>query len=219
MVISQKVRIFFIFIFLMGLSACAVDRSTVSVEAPEDISNPVNGVEVKLVTVTDDRVFEFKPATPDIPSLSESEIANTDIKARAFARKRNSYGQALGDVILPEGQTVAGIMRRALMHAFRSAGYRVIEPGDPGYENAVPVDAKIIQFWSWIEWGFWELGVRNRAEVSLKAPTGKLDKGVTVLNEIVTKHSAVFDSDWQQSATAGMQGISAKITEELKRGQ
>ena len=107
----QKTKAVLLVLMLISLSACAVDRSTVSVDAPENISNPSNGVEVKLASVTDGRVYEFQPATPDIPSLSEDEIVNADIKARAFARKRNSYGKALGDVILPEDQTVAEIMK------------------------------------------------------------------------------------------------------------
>lgn len=215
----KKLKAMLLISMLIGLSACAVDRSTVSVDAPEDISNPVNGVEVKIASVTDGRIFEFQPATPDIPSLSEDEIANADIKARAYARKRNAYGKALGDVILPEGQTVAGVMRKALTHAFRTAGYRVMEPEDAAYDKAIPVEAKIIQFWSWIDWGFWELGVHNRAEVFIKAPTGSLAEGVTVQNEVVTKHAAVFDSDWQESAVTGMQEISVKVSEELKKSQ
>jgi hypothetical protein len=218
MELLNKIKTVLLVLMLTGLSACAVDRSTVSVEAPENISNPVNGVEV-TISVMDDRVFEFQPATPDIPSLSEDEIVNEDIKARAIARKRNTYGKALGDVILPEGQTVAGIMEKALENAFRSAGYRVMEPGDPAYDTAIPVEAKVIQFWSWIDWGFWELAVHNRAEVLIKAPSGKMVDGLTVFNETVSKHAAVFDGDWQESAVTGMREISVKVSEELKNSQ
>tara|TARA_R100000005_G_scaffold96677_1_gene85929 strand:- start:4921 stop:5577 length:657 start_codon:yes stop_codon:yes gene_type:complete len=216
---SRNIKFIQLAVVLVGLSACALDRSTVSIDAPENISNPVNGVEVKLVSVIDGRMFEFKPATPDIPSLSEDEIIDADIKARAFARKRNSYGQALGDVILPEDETVADIMKNALTRAFREAGYRVLEQGDSAYETAIPVDARIRQFWSWIEWGFWELGLRNRAEVYLEAKTGPLNGGMTVMNERVSKQAAVFESDWQQSATLGMQEISAKVSAELRKLQ
>ena len=219
MTIIRGVKILLVFTFLAGLSACAVDRSTVSVDPPESIANPVNGVDVKLVSVTDNRMFEFRPTTPDIPSLSEDEINNDSIKARAFARKRNSYGKALGDVVLPENQTVAGIMKPALENAFRAAGYRVLEPGDPAFEKAIPIDVKVVQFWSWIDWGFWELGLHNKAEVSISASEGSLAEGITVFNETVGKHAAVFDGDWQKSAATGIKELTIKVTEELKKKQ
>ena len=217
MTVIRRTRLLLAMTFLMGLSACAVDRSTVSIDPPESIANPVNGVDVKLVSVTDSRLFEFRPTTPDIPSLSEDEINNDSIKARAFARKRNSYGKALGDVVLPENQTVAGIMKPALENAFRAAGYRVLEPGNPEFDKAIPVEVKVIQFWSWIEWGFWELGLHNKAEVSISATEVPMAEGLTVFNETVGKHAAVFDGDWQQSATTGIMDLGVKVTDELNK--
>ena len=107
MMFMRFVKPVLLLVVLMGLSACALDRSTVAIEPPASISNPAMGVDVKLVNVLDERIFEYKPATPDIPSLSENEINNADVKARAFARKRNSYGQAHGDVVLPAGETTS----------------------------------------------------------------------------------------------------------------
>ncbi|WP_336605487.1 hypothetical protein [Stutzerimonas stutzeri] len=58
-----------------------------------------------VITTIDERTFESKPRSAGIPSLKGGEINDTSITERAFARKRNGFGKALGDVVLPSGRT------------------------------------------------------------------------------------------------------------------
>ncbi|OUR75885.1 hypothetical protein A9Q83_16040 [Alphaproteobacteria bacterium 46_93_T64] len=202
---------------LIFMTGCALSRSVVPVEISEAAVNPVNGIDVKIVSVTDKRIFQVDPKTPNIPSISESE-ANTDaIRARAIARKRNGYGAALGDVLLPEGQSVASVMERSLSNSFRLAGFRVLKPADPNYETAKPIKVDLIKFWSWIEWGFVELKVHNKSEIRLQGPVASLENGKTISNEHIGSHAAVFESDWQDSASLGIAGLSEKVTQELQK--
>ncbi|WP_373085257.1 hypothetical protein [Sneathiella sp.] len=211
------VRMAGVFIVLQMASGCAVDRSTIPVDLANNISNPAKGVNIKIVSVEDTRVFEFKPRTPSIPSLSETEIVSPEIQARAVARKRNGYGQAFGDVVLPEGETVAGVMTRALTNAFRSDGYRVLNANDPDYSEAYPVTVQIVQFWSWIEWGFWQLPLHNTSEIVLKSSVRSLEKKVAVNNEVIENHTAIFESDWQQNVMRGMEELSTKAVQEFRK--
>ena len=57
------------------------------------------------------------------------------------------------------------------------------------------------------------------SEVIIKAPEGNLKAGLVVRNKAV--HEVIFATDeaWQQSATKGLQELSAKVTEELKKNQ
>ncbi|MBE7638218.1 hypothetical protein GUA87_15270 [Sneathiella sp. P13V-1] len=201
---------------LLLATGCATNRSVVELEAAEKVENPTNGIDVKIASVEDARDFQFRPRTPDIPSISEDEVDNPQIKQRAIGRKRNGFGKALGDVLLPEGTTVASFMAESMSNSFRKAGYRVIEENDPAYADAVPVKVQINEFWSWIEMGFWQLKLHNRAKVTLTAPIDELQKGITVTNQHTGSHAAIFESDWQASAVSGRNEITEKVADALK---
>ena len=202
---------------LLFVTGCAATRSVVPVDVVESVGNPTTGIDVKIVSVEDDREFQVKPKIPEIPSLSESEVNNDSIKARAIGRKRNGYGHAIGDVLLPEGQTVASVMKSSISNSFRQAGYRVLEKGDESYDKALPINVKMTKFWSWIQMGFWQLKIHNNSEVTIQGPLEKLEEGMSVSNQHEISAAAVFDSDWQESASKGAAGLADKIAEELKK--
>lgn len=213
---TGKFKLAAAFAALCLLAGCATSRSVVELgEAVGEPANPAQGQEIIIATVEDARVFEAAPRSPDIPSLSPSEADDPGIKARAIARKRNTFGQALGDVLLPEGQTVSEAVRRAITAAFRRAGYRVLGPGDAGQERAVPVAARIDRFWTWFTPGFWAVTVHNRAEVSLSGALPALQGGLVVGSETSEQMQAVFESDWQRVSANGLATLSTNLTDAL----
>ena len=158
------------------LSGCATSRSEVAVMAPPAAEKkaPSNGRTVVIRTVKDDRTFEQAPSDPSTPSLGSGGAAQaTDaVKARAIARKRNSYGQALGDVLLQEGQTVTGLVKSNLTSAFEEAGYRVTTDSATQLQPAPTiVDVSIKKFWAWMQPGFWALTFNSDIETVLTTTT------------------------------------------------
>ena len=89
-----------------ALAGCAAGRATVDVSAPHG-TNPATGKYVRIDSVQDKRTFTVKPPSADMASLDPDEDSSDESKARAIGRKRNGYGKALGDVVLPEGKTVS----------------------------------------------------------------------------------------------------------------
>src|SRR5690606_19720516 len=89
---------------------CAANRSVVDVQVPALTST---GGQKVVIMAIDERTFETKPRSADIPSLKGGEISDTSITERAIARKRNGYGKALGDVLLPSGRTVSQLVGAA----------------------------------------------------------------------------------------------------------
>jgi hypothetical protein len=86
-----------------------MNRSEISIP-PEASTQAANGVSAVVVDPVDARKFEVAPAQPSIPSLKEPlQIGNAQITSRALARKRGSYGLALGDVLLAPPQTVSSL--------------------------------------------------------------------------------------------------------------
>lgn len=196
------------------LGACATSRSVVQIEQPDTIENPAEGTEVRILEVNDNRQFQIDPPSPDIPSLANDEIDNKSITSRAYARKRNTYGMALGDVLIPEGKTVADAIAKTVENGFQAAGYRVLTPEDPNYASAADVKVDISEFWSWIEPG-WQITVHNRSDVTVSSAPELLPTPLTVTKQSSEGMQMVLDSDWQTSAINALKSIREKITEQL----
>ena len=47
---------------------------------------------------------------------------------------------ALGDILLPEGQSVGALVRAAARKALADKGYTVVEAGSPHYDAATPLN-------------------------------------------------------------------------------
>jgi hypothetical protein len=191
------------------LGGCATGRSVLpaGIEAG---ANPAQGTAVRIAAVEDARIFTVKPPQADMPSLMEdSEIANKAITSRAVGRKRGGLGAALGDVLLPEGTTVASLMQTAITRGLREAGYRVLASGDPGYEQAVPIRARVDEFWSWFSPGFAAVTLSNRATVNLQGGLPPLQQGRTFRSEAANSMQMVDESDW---AAIGNKGLEAHAT-------
>lgn len=170
MYLKQFIIPFIVSICLL-LEGCATSRSELKLAsvAAEPAQAPIatKGT-VILRSVKDERIFEQAPGDPSIPSLGfeGAAQATAETKARAIGRKRNTFGMALGDVLLENGQTVEGVVRENLAAALRQSGYQVLNanPGDP---KAILMDAHIKQFWAWFQPGFWAITLHTKIETIL----------------------------------------------------
>ena len=203
-------------LMLLLAGGCATSRGILDVRV-SDSQNPASGPAVAIARVTDKRVFEENPRDPSIPSLKGSEIGDRSLTARAIARKRNTYGKALGDILLPEGRTVEDVVREALVKSFREAGYRVVD-GSAGSDGAVvPVEADIDQFWSWLVPGFWAVSMKFEATVVLKGNIPALQNGETVRSS-VELHAQVADTRaWLNTVHKGMDMLVSEVSKRLTK--
>lgn len=179
-----------------ALGGCALTRSEInlgSLEAAPSAAPVTKSRAVLIRSVTDERVFEQAPKDPSTPSLGfeGAEKATADIKARAISRKRNTFGQALGDVLLENGQTVAGVIRDNLAAAFREAGYRVTNNPVEAGQSPVTMDVRIKRFWTWIRPGFLALTLTADIATDLEIQGASAPVVVTVH----TEDSRQFGSD------------------------
>lgn len=203
------------------LAGCAATRSTVDLSATKTpipvTAQPTSGPAVKIISVDDQRVFAIDPSDPSHPSLKEdNQDSDKAITSRAIARKRNGFGMAWGDVLLPEGDTVTAHVSQALADGFRQGGCRVLASNDAGYDQATSVKAVIKQFWSWAQPGAWVAKMHNIAEIELDTTLPALAPSQTVTTQ-TTKVIILGDvSEWRRLVDLGLQSISAKLAETLK---
>lgn len=198
------------------LTGCATSRSVVSPSVAAG-QNPSHGVAVRIEKVEDARVFQIAPPQPSIPSLKDDDIHNSEVTARAFGRKRNTYGMALGDVLLPEGQSVARLTQTALTRALRESGYRVVTPVDPDYAQAVPVTAKIDQFWAWLRPGFWAIALEFRTDVALRGDIPAMQTGQVISGQTRNTMQLATENDWMEIVNKGLDDFVVNARRQLEQ--
>ncbi len=179
------------------ISGCATSRSEVQLSSPVATSSPAptTGKTVVIRTIKDLRAFEQSPSEPSTPSLGfeGAAQASAEIKARAIGRKRNTFGQALGDVLLPAGQTVESVVRENLTAALQQAGYQV-KSAEAGGSAPSFIDVEIRKFWAWVQPGFWAITLRTHIATDLKMSGDALPTIVSVQAE--EGYQIVTDGAW-----------------------
>ena len=135
---------------------------------------------------------------------------------RAIARKRNTFGKALGDVLLPEGQTVPKLVGDALTRGFRESGYRVLQPEDTGYAEASAITADIDRFWAWFTPGFWAITLEFRADVQIQAEVGPFQNGGSVQGSAQERGMAATSDTWKSVVDKGVEDLIRNLRAKLE---
>ena len=196
----------------MVLAGCATSRSEIDINVAPMSSAQVaasNGKKVQISTV-DERVFQIDPRSPDIPSLKNNEVTDKSITERAIARKRNGYGMALGDVLLPSGRTLSQLVNESVASAYKQAGYEVVT--EPGAADATAVKVHIVEFWSWFTPGFFSVDVSSKSLLRIETPGEKVLNVVTRQNQSM---QAVMENDWKKITEADLQEVSRETYKQL----
>jgi hypothetical protein len=170
--------------------------------------------------VRDSRKFAVNPPDPSMESLgSAEEIANPAVTARAIARKRNAFGQALGDVTLPEGKTVAGLVTDATRSALHEKGYRVVDDKSPDHATALPLSLDVRRFWAWVRPGFWSLEMKFNADVAVTGAELVGQGSPLVHADSMMNVQGAFESNWQELIQNGVTTLVAQLKARLSNPQ
>lgn len=200
------------------MAGCAATRSTIDVAAAKPAATPTVApkVQVAIVRVTDARQFEAAPRSPSTPSLQSTEdLKNPQIRARAVARKRGGFGQAMADILLPEGRSVAQLVREAAAHALHEKGYGVIDPVAAA-GKALPLELEIKQYWAWFTPGFWAIKLEFEAIVAMKGDMLIGDKELTVHSYAIVEAMAATDAQWSRILQQGYDDLVVKMKTALR---
>lgn len=198
------------------LSGCAATRSTFNVPIAQAPSDTARGF-VKITQVRDQRRFEAAPRNPSTPSLQNpEEIGDPAITARAIARKRGGYGNAMADILLPEGRTVEQLVREAVTKAVQEKGYTVVSEPSPAVARALPLAVDIQQFWSWATPGFWQMSAEFEGILLLKGEALLVNPQETVRGYSIVKGMAITDEVWQQVMQQGIGDLVEQVKAKVR---
>jgi hypothetical protein len=167
------------------------------------------------VRVSDRRTFQINPSNPSTPSLKDGAIDNPAITSRAIARKRAGGGLALGDILLPEGETVEKLVATALTRALRRGGFRVLLQGQEGYEQAIPLEADIRQFWAWYSPGFFAAHLEFDARIQITGPVEPFVRGEEYRGYVRLAIQAATTRAWLNAVNKGLENLDDEIRTRL----
>lgn len=196
------------------LTSCATSRSEILPSNPLATlpsTQPTKPRKVFLRSVTDERVFAEESKDPTVPTLGSGGAfqASTEVKARAIARKRNTYGTALGDVLLEKSATVADVVEENVTAALREAGYGVTMKADEAGERALVLDVHIKQFWEWFEPGFWAVKLHTEIATNLEGPD--LPEPVVVSVSVQHSYQAASEDSYLEVLEEGLKAYRARL--------
>jgi len=166
-------------------------------------------IPVFIASIEDNRVFELKPGDPSTPSLKDGQIDNRQLTSRAIARKRNSWGKALGDVMLPEDRSVMQVIEENLTKTLEENGYRVVE--EPG-EGVAEIAVNIEKFWAWFTPGFWALKIEFQSELKIESTLPALQSDTVIKGYAHQKHQAATGGAWVQTMQVGMDDLRSNLS-------
>ena len=151
------------------------------------------------------------------PSLQNpEEIHDPAITARAIARKRGGYGNAMADILLPEGRTVEQLVREAVATAVQEKGYAVVNEQSPAFARALPLAVDIQQFWSWATPGFWQVSAEFEGILLLKSEALLVSPQEAVRGYGIVKGMAITDDVWQQVMQQGIADLVAQVKAKVR---
>lgn len=194
-VLVSAIKLGLALIVMSTLGACALTRSEVAV-AQSVTADPASGTVVVIASVVDQREFSDAPGYPSMPSLKEpSQLGDKQITSRAIGRKRNTFGAALGDVLLAPPQTVASLVGDAVKSGLRDAGYRVADAGDSANARAPRVTVRVIEFWNWTTPGM-TIKLDHSSRILLEGSLPSLRQPAIITVEGREGYFAVSESAW-----------------------
>jgi hypothetical protein len=199
-------------------AACASPNAAVEVALPA-LENPDGDATFRIRSVEDARAWQHVPGSTQVQSLRGIDAGDRALTARVIGRARGVSGGLMENVLLAEGTTVAELVTRAVTNGFRAAGYRLLDPGQPGSEAAQPVDLLIRHFWVRMETARPGAAWTFRTEVWLRAPLAPFAAGAWACGDAFLSRGGPSPGVWARAATLGLEDLTEKLDERLRAGR
>lgn len=177
---------------LIALSGCVTGTRNINLAVPDYAYEQTASGPIRIGSIEDKRQFEQDPPDPSTPSVKGTLASkSTEQLATLIGRQRNGYGAAMGDVALPEGETVPGKVRELLRQGLGGRGYTVVEESAP-----IEVDVDIQRFWAWFSPGMFSVSFESVIETVLTFTQPSGDISVTVAGYGINKGQVASDANW-----------------------
>jgi uncharacterized lipoprotein YajG len=211
---SKLIKGLFLSVAVFMLAGCATSRGYLDLTIPQETITKQNGMQVYIRSIQDNREFQIRPSSPDIPSFgSKKDQADQTIKSRTIARKRNGYGKAMGNIFLEENQSVQTVIYDAVKNSLNSLGFDVTNDKNSAKSDAIVMDISIDKFWSWMNIGVWTL----RVDTIIKTSISVVTPAKTFITETYAKNPCQVGSaaNWKKAMRMAINSYISEIKDKL----
>lgn len=195
-------------------SGCVVGRRTVAL--PVNSLGSAGGAKgaIFVSNVDDARVFENQPKNASTPSIDgDVTKISQDQRAQMIGRQRNTYGKAMGDIALPEGDSVTKRARALLEEGLRRHGYAIASEATAANTATV----KINEFWAWFTPGMWAITFEANVACQITITVGGKSTTLTVRGYALNKGQVASDANWQLAYRKAFDDFLNNLEAELGR--
>ncbi len=186
------------------LNGCAAGTRNIELNSPS-YSNEVSASgNIIIGNIQDKRVFEAAPKSPSTPSV-DGDLAKTskETLSTLIGRQRNGYGMAMGDIVLPNGDTVQEVTRKLLTTALESRGYNVVDNKTDAYNLTVDVN----KFWAWFSPGMFSVSFEADIQCTVHFDNGTTKRSLDVSGYGVNKGQVASNANWQLAYERAFQDL------------
>lgn len=198
-------------------SGCVTGRRSFDVDVPPaDTSSPAQKAAGKgpitVGGVTDNRLFENGPSSPSTPSVNgDVDQLSAAQKSTFIGRQRNGFGHAMGDITLPDGQTVQGKVSDLIREGLKRRGYDVT--GASGTSNVAT--AEVQQFWSWMTPGFFALSFEAHLACKVSITANGKSASFIVKGYGLNHGQFAKDTNWREAYDLAFQDFLTNLNAQL----
>lgn len=199
-----------------ALCACSSGEYSVDLATPTTVVNQNSqGPKVVIAAVTDNRQFIGSEQRPDLPS---GKILSPEYKARAYARLKNALNEQSGALLLPEGKTVASVVRGIIIQAFSDSGYNVIFDKNASTEDAMVVAVSVNQFWTYAGLKNMNDDIKAQINIDLYIQTADGQKRVNLKNTQTRKVLTDTKTLYKTTTEASLANIYYLAVQKIQAG-
>lgn len=206
-------------ILSVGLVGCATSRGLIEIPQGQKLNQSqelVGKGKSIILKVEDDRKFQDKPTSPDIPSLKGGQLnATAQEKAQAVARKRNGYGKALGDILL-KNETVSHLVDKRVSEALQQSGYKVFVNNSANEASAdLILNIKINKFWSWFQPGFASIKIHSEIDTEVLDTKHPERPPLKIYSKVTRSAQVANGTKWVENIDKTLNDYEVKLITEL----
>jgi hypothetical protein len=177
-------------------TGCVTGRRTFSVPIPTDAHTTATKGPIYISSVTDDRVFQNKPRDPSTPSIDGDVTSmSAEQKNHMIGRQRNTWGHAMGDIALADGDTVTNRAKALVEEGLRRKGYEISE--DPAAPASLAISVE--EFWAWMSPGAFALSFEAKVTTKLTLKNEHGTAKTTVRGHGLNHGQFVKDGNWLEA--------------------
>ena len=199
---------------LLLQSGCVLGRRTLTLDVPTSSAPAVTKAKVYVAAVTDNRAFQNNPSDPSVPSIdgdvTKISPAQKDLM---IGRQRGGFGNAAGDIGLPDNDSVTKRVRLLVEEGLKRSGYEVVTTPDTPTTLTVSVD----QFWAWMTPGFWALTFEAKITTKVTVKTATSTSSFTVLGYGLNHGQVAKDGNWQEAYAPAFEDFLTNFKREVEK--